>query len=67
MQCIAGARLRRGTGQVAFILDNAIALSEEDFTYTDDPQVFSLVNDQIIERYQLNCVMLQCMILLCFS
>ncbi|XP_065900650.1 plexin-A2-like isoform X2 [Dysidea avara] len=49
VQCIAGARLRRGTGQVAFILDNAIALSEEDFTYTDDPQVFSLVNDQIIE------------------
>ena len=51
VQCIAGGRQRRGTGQVAFILNNADVGSEEDFTYTDDPQVFSLVKNEIIERY----------------
>ena len=51
VQCIAGGRQRSGTGQVAFILNNADVGSEEDFTYTDDPQVFSLVNNEIIQRY----------------
>ena len=51
MQCIAGGRPRRGTGQVEFNLDEAEVLSEEDFTYTDNPQVFSLVNNEIIQRY----------------
>jgi len=51
VRCIAGKRGRSGIAQVAFIIDAAIVLSEESFTYTDDPQVFSLVNDQIIARY----------------
>ena len=51
VQCIAGGRQRRGIGQVEFILNNADVGSEEDFTYTNDPQVFSLVSNEIIERY----------------
>jgi len=58
VQCTAGLRQRRGSGQVAFIIDNAEALSGDDFTYTDDPQVFSLVNDQIIARYQPSLIIL---------
>jgi len=50
VQCVAESRPRRGTGVVALLIDNAIALSEQDFTYTDDPQVFSLLNNQVIER-----------------
>ena len=53
VQCIAGGRQRRGTGQVSFILNNADIRSVDEFIYTDDPQVFSLINNEIIERYKL--------------
>ena len=51
VQCIAGSRERRATGPVAVSIDNGAAESEGDFTYTDDPQVFSLRNNKMIERY----------------
>jgi len=50
LQCIAGSRERPGFGQVAFIVDNGITFSEEDFQYSDDPQVFSVRNSEIIRR-----------------
>ena len=50
MQCHAGSRLRRATGQVVFFIDNAVVLSEEDFAYTDDPQVFSVTPNDVIRR-----------------
>ena len=51
VQCHAGSRPRRGTGPVAFLIDNAVVESEEDFTYTDDPEVMSLTPNDIIRRY----------------
>ena len=55
VQCLAGSRLQRGTGPVMFIIDNAVAESEEDFAYTDDPQVFSLTRNDVIRRcYKIN-------------
>ena len=55
VQCLAGSRLRHGTGSVMLTIDNAIAESEEDFTYTDDPQVFSVTPNDVIRRcYKIN-------------
>ena len=51
VQCRAGDRPRRGTGLVVFFIDNAVVASEEDFTYTDDPQVFSVTPNGVIRRY----------------
>ena len=50
VQCRAGSRLRRGTGPVVFTIDNAVFESEEDFAYTDDPQVFSVTPNDVIRR-----------------
>ena len=50
VQCHAGSRLRRGTGPVVFTIDNAVVESEEDFAYTDDPQVFSVTPNDVIRR-----------------
>ena len=50
VQCIAGSRERRATGPVTFRIDNGIVESEGDLVYTDDPQVFSLRNNKMIER-----------------
>ena len=50
VQCVAGNRSRRGTGSVIFFIDNSVTESEDDFTYTDDPQVFSVRPNKIIER-----------------
>jgi len=50
VQCVAGNRPRRGTGPVVFFIDNSVTQSEGDFTYTDDPQVFSVRPNKIIER-----------------
>ena len=49
-QCIAGPRGSPGTGKVAFIVDNSITLSEENFQYSEDPLVFSVRNSEIIRR-----------------
>ena len=55
VQCLAGSRLRRGTGPVVFTIDNAVVESEEDFAYTDDPQVFSVTPNDVIRRcYKIN-------------
>ena len=51
VQCRAGSRQRRGTGPVVFSIDNAVVESEEDFAYTDDPQVFSVTPNDVIRRY----------------
>ena len=50
VQCIAGSGERHGTGPVVFSIDNGVVESEGNFTYTNDPQVFSLRNNKIIER-----------------
>lgn len=50
-KCVAGQRITAGNGKVVFIIDGAEVLSEDDFTYTDNPQVSSLVHNQIIQRY----------------
>ena len=50
MQCVAGNRPIRGTGPVIFAIDNSVTQSEDDFTYTNDPQVFSVRPNNIIER-----------------
>lgn len=54
MQCVAGKRERRGTGPVVFFIDNSVTQSHtegaRDFTYTNDPQVFSVRPNNIIER-----------------
>ena len=50
VQCIAGPRERCATGPVAFSIDNGAVESEGDLIYTDDPQVFSLRNNKMIER-----------------
>ena len=50
LQCIAGSRGRPGTGKIAFIVDNGETLSEEYFQYSDDPQMFSVINSEIIRR-----------------
>ena len=50
MQYHAGSRLRRATGKVVFFIDNTVVLSEEDFAYTDDPQVFSVTPNDVIRR-----------------
>ena len=50
VQCVAGSRERHGTGPVVFTIDNSITESEDDFTYTRDPQVFSLRDNEIIKR-----------------
>lgn len=50
-QCVAGQRSTAGDGPVAFIIDNAIALSADNITYTDDPELFSLLENHVIERY----------------
>ena len=50
VQCVAGFRQRRGTGPVVFSIDNSVTESEDDFTYTDDPQVFSLTPNDVIRR-----------------
>ena len=34
-----------------FFIDNGVVLSEDDFAYTDDPQVFSVTPNDIIRRY----------------
>ena len=51
VQCVAGSRPRRGTGAVVFSIDNSVTESEVDFTFTDDPQVFSLTPNNVIRRY----------------
>ena len=51
VQCRAGDRLRLGTGPVVFSIDNAVFESENDFAYTDDPQVFSVTPNDVIRRY----------------
>ena len=50
VQCRAGSKLARGTGPVMFTIDNAVVKSEEDFAYTDDPQVFSVTPNDVIRR-----------------
>ena len=50
VQCVAGSRQQPGDGPVMFIIDNSITESEDDFTYTYDPQVLSLRNNQVIKR-----------------
>ena len=50
IQCIAGSRGQRGIGPVVFTIDNSVTESEGDFSYVDDPQVFSLRNNQVIKR-----------------
>ena len=50
VQCCAGSRVRLGTEPVVFFIDNAVVESEEDFAYTDDPQVFSVTPNDIIRR-----------------
>ena len=50
VQCIAGPRETRASGPVTFSIDNGFAESEGDLVYTDDPQVFSLRNNKMIER-----------------
>ena len=50
VQCVAGSRQSRGAGLVVFSIDNSVTESEGDFTYTDDPQVFSLRNNEVIKR-----------------
>ena len=50
VQCRAGSRLRRATGQVVFFIDNAVVESEEDFAYTDDPEVLSVTPNDVIKR-----------------
>ena len=50
IQCRAMDRLRRGTGPVVFFIDRAAVESEEDFAYTDDPEVFSVTPNDIIKR-----------------
>ena len=50
VQCIAGSRRTRATGPVTFSIDNSFTVSEGDFIYIDDPQVFTLRNNRIIER-----------------
>ena len=55
VQCRAGSRFRRGTGIVVFSIDNAVVESEEDFAYSDDPQVFSVTPNDVIKRcYKIN-------------
>ena len=50
VQCVAGSRPRRSTGVLVFSIDNSVTESEGDFTYTDDPQVFSLRDNEVIMR-----------------
>ena len=50
VQCIAGSKDRRGIGPVVFIIDNSVTESEDDFSYVDDPEVFSLRNNQVVMR-----------------
>ena len=50
VQCIAGSREGSTTGPITFRKDNGAAESEVDFIYTNDPQVFSLRNNKMIER-----------------
>ena len=50
VQCVAGSREFRATGPVVFTIDNSDTQSENDFTYTDDPQVFSLTPNNVIRR-----------------
>lgn len=50
VQCIAGGRGTSCAGPVVFTIDNAVVRSQTNFTYTDDPQVFALVNHNIIRR-----------------
>ena len=40
----------RAIGPVVFTIDNSVTESEGDFIYTDDPQVFSLRNNEVIMR-----------------
>ena len=51
VQCCAGSRRRRGTGPIVFTIDNAVVESEEDFAYTEDPQVFSVTPNDVIRRF----------------
>ena len=51
VQCCAGSRTRQGSGPVVFTIDNAVIESEEDFVYTEDPQVFSLMPNDVIRRH----------------
>ena len=51
VQCIAGSRRTTCAGPVVFTIDNAVVRSLTNFTYTDDPQVYALVNHNIIRRY----------------
>jgi len=40
-----------GNGEVVFMIDGTEFLSDRDITYTDNPQVSSLVSNQVIQRY----------------
>jgi len=50
IQCIAGQRSQHGIGPVVFIIDNSVTKSDNDFTYTNDPQLFALRNNKVIKR-----------------
>ncbi|XP_065900682.1 plexin A3-like isoform X2 [Dysidea avara] len=54
VQCIAGSRRTTCAGPVVFTIDNAVVRSHSNFTYTDDPQVYALVNHNIIRSGGIN-------------
>ena len=51
VQCVAGPRPMSGSGKVVFRIDNGEALSDDDFEYSDDPEVSFLVTRSVIKRY----------------
>ena len=60
LQCVAGERRRRSSGPVVLRIDNAVIMSEDDFEYVDNPQVFSLRNNEVIKRFRV-FVMMVCL------
>ena len=51
VQCVAGVRPGRGSGPVSIFIDNSVSESDADFTYIEDPRVFSVSPMNIIRRY----------------
>ncbi|XP_065900625.1 plexin-B-like isoform X3 [Dysidea avara] len=49
LQCVAGERRRRSAGPVVLRIDDTEIMSEDNFEYVDNPQVFSLRNNEVIK------------------
>ncbi|XP_065902814.1 plexin-B-like isoform X2 [Dysidea avara] len=58
VQCVAGPRPMSGSGKVVFRIDNGEALSDDDFEYSDDPEVSFLVTRSIIKSGGIDLIFL---------